>query len=114
VDTSIDPTTGKNLTISKPKKSSSANVSTSTADEEESRAPWILRVLGLDGATVSDDDDFWAAPAATQSKPKAPDGGSGGAEGSGEGEGGDGSDSEGDDDLSDDSSGVDVLDDLLG
>lgn len=122
VDTSIDPTTGKNLTISKPKKQNST-VSTSNAgdDEEKKQAPWILRVLGLDQAVSADDDDFWAPPAATQSKPKKPkpDGGKGGSgtEGSGatpDTEGGDGAAGEGDDDVSDDTTGVDTLDDLLG
>jgi len=97
-------------------------VSTSSAgeDEGEKQAPWILRVLGLDQAVSADDDDFWAPPAATQSKPKKPkpDGGKGGgADGSGatpDGEGGDGAEGEGDDDVSDDTTGVDTLDDLLG
>ena len=118
----IDPKTGKNLTIAGNKKKN-ATSSDAVAEGDKSPGPWILRVLGLDSATASDDDDFWSPAAAAKSKPKS-DGkgkGSGGPQagggGSGGGGGGDGT-GDGDDDDDggddDDSSGVDALDDLLG
>jgi len=120
----IDPKTGKNLTIAGNKKKNATSTD-AVAEEDKSPGPWILRVLGLDSATASDDDDFWSPAAAAKSKPKSdgkgkgkggggPQAGGGGSGGGGGGDGtGDGNDDDdgGDDD---DSSGVDALDDLLG
>jgi len=119
VDSAIDPTTGKNMTISKGKSSKAAGQKGDDADEAApKKAPWILRILGLGDTVASDDDAFWdpATPSAgPPSKPKGGregDGGDGGADG-GVGGGGGGVDDD-DDDDDDDSSGIDTLDDLMG
>ena len=123
VDTAIDPTTGKNLTIVKKQPQPSANA-TSTAAAEPAQTPWLLRVLGLGGAADADSDDFWAGPAQTVRKDSKPDGkGPGGdptasdstsTDGTGEGGADDASDGDEDEGMEDDTSGVDTLDDLLG
>jgi len=110
VDSAIDPTTGKNMTISRGKSSKAPSAD---GDDTPKQAPWLLRVLGLGDTVAADDDGFWevAAPSqGTQPKPKG--GGEGGADGGVDGgDGGDGGDGDEDDD---DSSGIDTLDDLLG
>ena len=115
VDTSIDPLTGKNLTISKAAKAKPG--ANATAVEEEAAPPSffdkILGVLGLDNTPASDDDDFWVQGAAAQSIPKGDGGGSGGAAAGGPEAGDDGTGGD-DDGVADDSSDVDALDDLLG
>ena len=118
VDTSIDPRTGKNLTIVKrdaPSKSPSN--ATAVSDGEAAPAPWILRVLGLGGSQQAssgpDDDDFWTPPTAASAPKKDPSSGGGGGEGGAPGgEGGEGGD--GGDGMEDDTSGLDSVSDLLG
>jgi len=121
VDTSIDPTTGKNLTIVKKAAKPNATA-TDAADAEPEQVPWILRVLGLGGAAAADADDFWEAPAATVRRDgtidsDASDDGADGGDGS---EGADPADPSspesggGDGGTEDDEEGLDTLDDLLG
>ena len=111
VDSAIDPTTGKNLTISRPGKSSKVPGAADDAEDAPKQAPWLLRVLGLGDTAAADDDDFWEpATPSTLPKPKG-SGGEGGAAGP-DGEGGDEDDDDEEDD--DDSSGIDTLDDLMG
>jgi len=119
IDTAIDPTTGKNLTITKSAaKANATSLSGQESEEEEpAEVPWLLRVLGLGDAKPASggEEDFWTPVAA--SVPRNDGDGSGGAaggaagdaDGAGEGEGGEGEGSEGDD-----SSDLDGLDDLLG
>lgn len=106
VDSAIDPTTGKNLTISRAKSTSNATAADDGEAAAANQAPWILRVLGLEGA--ADDDDFWEPP--EPSMPKG-DGGGGGGGGGPTDEGGDGGVDEEEDD--DDTTGIDALDDLM-
>jgi len=114
VDSAIDPTTGKNMTISRGKPSSMAAV----GEAAPAKAPWLLRVLGLGETVSADDDAFWESAVASSKGPgksKKPKGDADSPEGSGpdgstDGDGGD----DDDDDDDDDSSGIDALDDLLG
>jgi len=119
VDTSIDPLTGKNLTISKAAKPK--NVTTAADGAPAAEAPpgpfaKMLNFLGLGETLPADDDGFWAQGPSAQpdtAKPPKNDGGGGPAASGGDGStGGDGGD--GGDGLEDDSSAVDGLDDLLG
>ena len=126
VDTSIDPTTGKNLTISKGAKAAKPKSKPKDpAAAAPNKTPWILRKLGLSG--TSDDDDFWtpATPDPSSSTPKddgggpASDGGAdggggvGGAGGGGGPSAGGGTDGGGGGGASDeDTENLDVLDDL--
>lgn len=128
VDTSIDPLTGKNLTIVKrdePKaKPTAGDGNTTVVAGEEKQAPWILRVLGLDGTKAADDDDFWAPSVAASTPrfdPSAGGGGAGGAGSAGDAPDGgpsgtdggeDGGDSGGDG-LEDDASDLDDINDLI-
>jgi len=126
VDTSIDPTTGKNLTIVKkgPQKNATSTAADAPEEEAATSTPWILRVLGLGGSTAADSDDFWEAPAATVRKDGSVDSGSDGGSGdapdgadpadpSAPTDGGDGGDGEGGEE-GEDTTGMDTLDDLLG
>ena len=116
VETSIDPLTGKNLTIVKREAPKNAG-GNATVVEDESSTPWILKVLGMGGTKAADDDDFWAPPTAASAPRKSPDSGSGGgaapaADGSGGAE--DGSEGGGGDGVEDDTTDIDSLGDLLG
>ena len=129
VETVFDPSSGKNLTISRPNKQKGENETAAPGPvdavvEEPKQAPWLLRVLGLGAVEEADSDDFWAKSVAPSQKEgdDSSNGGAGGGSpavdggnttsptGSG-GKGGGGSG--GGDGLDDDSSGVDTLDDLL-
>ena len=116
IDTAIDPTTGKNLTITKaPGSKPKANTTDVGAAEESppEKAPWLLRVLGIETAK-GDDDGFWQPPAATVPRDGG-GGGGGGSGGAGGADGAEGADGDGDGDgLEEDASDVDALDDLLG
>lgn len=119
VDTSIDPLTGKNLTISKAPKAKKDNT---TAAVEEPAPPTgflgkALGFLGLGDAPEADDDDFWSRGVEPEPKPKPkPPAGSGtgpGEPSTGGDDSGDGGADSGSDGLEDDSSSLDGLDDLL-
>jgi hypothetical protein len=108
---------GKNLTISKGSKvNATAADGADGAAAPPKKAPWILRVLGLDDVESADDEDFWEAPAATVRKDEGPNTGGGGADASGGDSPADGpSDGAGGDDgPDDDTDDLDTLDDLLG
>jgi hypothetical protein len=127
VETAIDPTTGKNLTIVKRKEpTSGASNSTGAAGAAEGKTPWLLRVLGLGGVSTSE-DAFWAQAEAAKSVPPtgadtadasggdSPGGGTDGADGGGAGGvgGTDGGGGDGGGGVEDDSEDVDAVDDLL-
>jgi len=115
-ETAIDPKTGKNLTIVK-----RAAPNATATDGSTEKAPWILRVLGLDDAPASNDLDFFDAPAAGQGALRRVEDGSGGSsvsrQSSPEQEGGedddDASGGGGGDGVEDDTSDIDDISDLL-
>jgi len=109
VDSAIDPTTGKNLTISRGGKAAKAPGDKQDVEATKKEAPWILRVLGLGDTLAADDDGFWEPVAPSQGPSGKPKGGGGGGSGAG-GDAGSEGDDDGDDD---DSQGLDTLDDLI-
>ena len=116
VETVFDPSTGKNLTISKAPRAK-ANITATELAAPTGTLAKVLGFLGLGGAPAADDDGFWSAPQPTFKGPKKGGDGSGSGASSGpEGAdgGSDGGDAEGKDGLEDDSSAVDELGDLLG
>ena len=118
METTFDPKTGKNLTISKAASSAkpgvnASDVSTATSEQPKGFFSKLLDMIGLGDAPAGDDDDFWARP--QPSVPKEPEGGGTAMGGESVGDaGGDGGDGNQDDGLEDDSTSVDELDDLLG
>ena len=116
VETVFDPSTGKNLTISKAPRAK-ANITATELAAPTGTLAKVLGFLGLGGAPAADDDGFWSAPQPTFKGPKKGGDGSGSGASSGQegADGGsDGGDAEGKDGLEDDSSAVDELGDLLG
>lgn len=127
IDSVIDPSTGKNLTIAGAGKKKKADSAAAAEPAEPKQVPWLLRVLGLGGIEEADDDSFWEKGGPDANVPRYVDddglssstttgNDNGGAPS--DGDGGDGGDASGGggggDGLEDDSSELDDLGDLLG
>jgi len=101
VDTAIDPTSGKNITIVRNKqnnaKAASANA-TDVADNKPTFPSWVPTWAVSWISNAPTDDDFWEPPTARE--PKRPKGGPAAGDGAAVDE--------------DDSDGLDVLDGLIG